>query len=112
MIIFMVHRTRKNPFFMNIAFVLTVIGIWIEKGMGLVIPGFVPSPIGEIYEYAPNITEIMITLGIWAFGLLFFTIMAKAALPIQCRYMRQNSDLLHPDACTVHSNDAKISRAD
>ena len=97
---------------MNIAFIFTVIGIWIEKGMGLVIPGFVPTPIGEIYEYVPSIAEIMITIGIWAFGLLFFTIMAKAALPIQCRYMRQSSDPLHSDACIVPSNDSKTSGTD
>ena len=105
MTIFMIHRTRKNPVFMNIAFIFTVIGIWIEKGMGLVIPGFVPTPIGEIYEYAPSIAEIMITLGIWAFGLLFFTVMAKAALPIQCRYMQKNSDPPHPEACTAFKPD-------
>lgn len=112
MTIFMIHRTRNNPILMNIAFIFTVIGIWIEKGMGLVIPGFVPTPIGEIYEYVPSIAEIMITLGIWAFGLLFFTIMAKAALPIQCRYMRQYSDPRHPDACAINSNDSKTSRTD
>ena len=94
--ILMIHKTRKNPAMMNLAFGLTIIGIWIEKGMGLVIPGFVPSPIGEIYEYAPNIVEIMITLGIWAFGLLFFTLMAKAALPIQCRFIMKNSQ--HDDS--------------
>ena len=97
--ILMIHRTRKNPVMMNIAFGLTIIGIWIEKGMGLVIPGFVPTPIGEIYEYAPNFLEIMITMGIWAFGLLFFTVMAKAALPIQCRYIMKNSDSTDPSYC-------------
>jgi len=112
MVIFMVHRTRKNPVFMNIAFIFTVIGIWIEKGMGLVIPGFVPTPIGEIYEYAPNITEIMISLGIWAFGLLFFTVMAKAALPIQCNYMKNNSDPLHPDACAAYKSNPQTSQSD
>ncbi|MEA1888663.1 MAG: NrfD/PsrC family molybdoenzyme membrane anchor subunit [Pseudomonadota bacterium] len=97
--ILMIHRTRKNPFTMNIAFGLTIIGIWIEKGMGLVIPGFVPTPIGEIYEYTPNFLEIMISVGIWAFGLLFFTIMAKAALPIQCRYIMKNSKSTDPTYC-------------
>jgi len=96
---------------MNIAFVLTVVGIWVEKGMGLVIPGFVPTPIGEIYEYAPNITEIMITLGIWAFGLLFFTIMAKAALPIQCNYIKKNSDPPQPDACAAFNGDQQDNRS-
>lgn len=92
MVILMIHPLRQNPVTMNVAFVLTAIGVWIEKGMGLVIPGFVPTPIGEIYEYAPSLTEIMVTLGIWAFGLLLFTLFAKAALPVQCKFLRENPD--------------------
>lgn len=92
MVILMIHPLRHNPVTMNVAFVLTAVGVWIEKGMGLVIPGFVPTPIGEIYEYAPSLTEIMVTLGIWAFGLLLFTLLAKAALPVQCKFLRDNPD--------------------
>ena len=38
---------------LNVTCVLCIVGIWIEKGMGLVIPGFIPSPLGEIVEYTP-----------------------------------------------------------
>ena len=86
----MIHPLRTNPLTMNIAFVLTIIGVWIEKGMGLVIPAFIPTPIGEIYEYTPTFTEVMVSVGIWAFGLLLFTLFAKAALPIQCEFLRRN----------------------
>jgi molybdopterin-containing oxidoreductase family membrane subunit len=48
----------------------------------------VPTPIGEIYEYTPSVTELMVSLGIWAIGLLLFTLLAKAALPVQCRFLR------------------------
>ena len=85
----MIHPLRTNPVTMNIAFVLTVVGVWIEKGMGMIVPAFVPTPIGEIYEYTPSFTEIMVTIGIWAFGLLMFTLFAKAALPIQCAFLRE-----------------------
>lgn len=88
LLILMIHPLRTHPLYMNVAFVFTVIGVWIEKGMGLVIPAFVPTPIGEIYEYAPSVTEIMVSLGIWALGLLLFTLLAKAALPVQCRFLR------------------------
>jgi Ni/Fe-hydrogenase subunit HybB-like protein len=89
LLILMIHPLRRHPVYMNVAFVLTVIGVWIEKGMGLVIPAFVPTPIGEIYEYTPSATEIMVSLGIWAFGLLLFTLLAKAALPVQCRFLKR-----------------------
>lgn len=85
----MIHRLRRHPFFMNLACLLTVAGVWIEKGMGMVVPAFVPTPIGEIYEYAPSGTEISVTIGIWAVGLLLFTLLAKAAIPIECGVLRR-----------------------
>ena len=88
-VILMIHPLRHNPLTMNLAFVLIIVGVWIEKGMGLIIPAFVPTPIGEIYEYTPSLTEIMVSIGIWAIGLLLFTLLAKAALPVQCEFLRQ-----------------------
>jgi molybdopterin-containing oxidoreductase family membrane subunit len=85
----MVHPLRENMRFLNIACVLAFIGIWIEKGMGLVIPGFIPTPLGEIAEYAPSLTEIVISVGIWAFGLMVFTMLAKMAIPIELEYRRR-----------------------
>jgi Ni/Fe-hydrogenase subunit HybB-like protein len=59
------------------ACVLCIIGIWIEKGMGLIIPGFIPSTLHEVVEYAPSLVEWKVTAGIWAFGLLILTILLK-----------------------------------
>ncbi|MCU0707953.1 MAG: polysulfide reductase NrfD [Pirellula sp.] len=60
-----------------IACVCCIVGIWIEKGMGLVIPGFIPSTLHEIVEYTPSLTEWKITAGIWAFGILVLTVLIK-----------------------------------
>ena len=67
---------------LNLACVLSIVGIWIEKGMGLVIPGFVPTPLGEIVEYSPTVNETLICFGIWAFGLLCYTVFLRMAIPI------------------------------
>lgn len=67
---------------LNLACVLAVIGIWIEKGMGLIVPAFIPTPLGELVEYAPTIREVMVTLGIWAFGLLLYTIFVRVSVPV------------------------------
>ena len=72
----------KDFFYLNVACVLSILGIWIEKGMGLVIPGFIPTPLGEIVEYTPTVNETLICLGIWAFGLLLYTIFLKATIPV------------------------------
>jgi len=67
---------------LNVACVLAIIGIWIEKGMGMVVPGFVPTPQGTVVEYAPTWTETLVCAGIWAFGMLLFSWMLHLALPI------------------------------
>ncbi len=68
--------------FLNLACVLMIVGIWIEKGMGLIIPAFIPSPLGEMVEYTPTLNEIFVCLGIWAFGLLLYTILVRVTVPV------------------------------
>lgn len=65
-----------------LACVLVIVGIWIEKGMGLIIPGFIPSTLHEVVEYAPSLTEWKVTAGIWAFGLLLLTGMLKVTVAV------------------------------
>ncbi|WP_372724469.1 sulfate reduction electron transfer complex DsrMKJOP subunit DsrP [Novipirellula sp.] len=60
-----------------IACLLVIVGIWIEKGMGLIIPGFIPSTLHEMVEYTPSLVEWKVTAGIWAFGLLILTVMLR-----------------------------------
>lgn len=86
--LFLRPKTRENFFYLNTACVLVIIGVYIEKGMGLVVPGFVPGALGEIYEYSPTDLEIMITIGIWAAGALFYTLLLKIAIPIYTGTLR------------------------
>src|SRR6266487_1932360 len=78
----LVLPVSKSLKYLNIACVLAIVGIWIEKGMGLVIPGFIPSPLGEMVEYTPSLNETLVCLGIWAFGLLLYTIFLRMSVPI------------------------------
>jgi len=74
-----VSRSLK---WLNLTCVLAIVGIWIEKGMGLVIPGFIPTPLGAIVEYTPSLNETLVCFGIWAFGLLSYTVFLRMAVPI------------------------------
>ncbi len=58
------------------------VGVYIEKGMGLVIPGFIPDVLHEIYEYSPSGIEIIVSMGIWSLGLLIFTMLLRVGIPI------------------------------
>jgi len=68
------------------ACVLLFLGIWIEKGIGLIIPGLVPSPMGEVVDYAPSWVEVSVTLGILALGIFVVTMLLKPALIIEQRF--------------------------
>ena len=60
-----------------------VVSLWIDKGIGLIIGGFVPSPMEEVVEYFPTFIEITVTLGIWAIGLLILTALLKVAVTVK-----------------------------
>ncbi len=86
--LFLSPRARENPVTLNLACSLVILGVYIEKGMGLVIPGFIPGTLGEIYEYSPTNVEILITIGVWAIGALLYTLMLKFAIPIYTGKLR------------------------
>lgn len=75
-------KFRRDYKVLPILCATTFAGIWIEKGMGLIVPGFIPTPIGEVTEYYPSFVEVLLTLGIWAFGFFILTILLKGAIGI------------------------------
>jgi molybdopterin-containing oxidoreductase family membrane subunit len=94
---------------LDVACVLAIIGIWIEKGMGLVIPGFVPSPLGEIVEYSPTWNETLVCLGIWAFGLLIYTLLLRVAVPIlQGRFTHTTAPIMTSNPATASRLQSKV----
>ncbi|HTY22406.1 MAG TPA: NrfD/PsrC family molybdoenzyme membrane anchor subunit [Desulfomonilaceae bacterium] len=88
-VIFLIPATRKNFATLNLGCVLIIVGIWIEKGMGLIIPGFIPAPLGEVWEYVPTTVEILVSMGIWSIGLLILTVILKIILPIETGEFRK-----------------------
>ncbi|MBT4762476.1 MAG: polysulfide reductase NrfD [Bdellovibrionaceae bacterium] len=89
MAIIFIPKLRNNKKILYVACVLTFIGIWIEKGMGLIIPGFIPTPIGDLVEYTPSMIEFLVSVGIWSIGGLIFTLMVKVAIAIQTGELRE-----------------------
>ncbi len=94
LLILPISRSLK---WLDVACVCCIVGIWIEKGMGLVIPGFIPTPLGAIVEYTPSLNETLVCLGIWAFGLLCYTIFLRMTVPIlQGRMTKANEGQPEP----------------
>jgi molybdopterin-containing oxidoreductase family membrane subunit len=76
-------QIRKNESLLAIACVATFFSLWIDKGFGLVVGGFVPNPFEKITEYWPTFPETVITLAVWAIGFLVLTILYKIAVSVK-----------------------------
>jgi len=76
-------KTRGNNNWLIFGCVAVVISLWIDKGLGMVIAGFVPNPLGQVVHYSPTLPELMISLAIYAIGLLVLTGLYKIALEIR-----------------------------
>ncbi|MEZ6136641.1 MAG: NrfD/PsrC family molybdoenzyme membrane anchor subunit [Pirellulaceae bacterium] len=76
-----------------LACLLVIVGIWIEKGMGLIVPGFIPSTLHEIVEYSPSLLEWKVVAGIWALGLIILTLLLKLIVNVLAGRMRTDEPL-------------------
>jgi len=80
--LFLIPKTRKAPLTMNIGCVLIYFSVYIEKGIALIIPGFTPDQLGQVYAYVPSSTELRVAAGVFGVGFLLFTLMVKVSVAI------------------------------
>jgi len=78
-----VSRSRKSDNLLGLSCALIFIAFWIDKGLGLVLGGFVPSPLDYVTEYTPTVPELGITAAIWATGFFVLTILYKVAISVK-----------------------------
>jgi len=82
-ILLIIPKARTREPILALACGLTFLSLWIEKGLGLVITGFIPSPLEAITDYIPTGPEIAISVGIWALGLLLITVFYKIFVAVR-----------------------------
>jgi Ni/Fe-hydrogenase subunit HybB-like protein len=83
-------RSRTDTRWLVAGCACAFVGVYLEKGMGLIVPGFVPSTLHELVEYTPSLAEWKITAGIWAFGALILTAGLKAGLAVWTGIVRKD----------------------
>lgn len=83
LVLLLVPQFRKNENTLVIACVALFTSLWIDKGFGLIIGGFVPNMFERVTEYWPTITETIITIGVWAIGLMVLTVLYKIAVTVR-----------------------------
>jgi Ni/Fe-hydrogenase subunit HybB-like protein len=76
-------KIRKNEGLLALASISVFISLWIDKGFGLVVGGFVPNPFERVTEYWPTLPETLITLAVWAIGFLVLTVLYKIAVTVK-----------------------------
>ena len=83
LVLLVIPRTRTREPILALACILVFLSLWIEKGLGLVITGFIPSPLEALTDYTPTGPEIAITVGVWALGLLILTLFYKIFVSVR-----------------------------
>lgn len=83
LILLIVPATRRKIDTLAVGCVAVIIGTWIDKGVGLVIAGFIPNPLDHVVEYSPTFPEIVICLAIWATGFFVITLLYKIAISVK-----------------------------
>ena len=83
LVLLLLPAAWKNDRTLAAACGLVFLSLWIDKGMAMVVAGFVPSPLGDVTEYAPAAPEIAITAGIWAVSILLATVLIRFALAVR-----------------------------
>jgi molybdopterin-containing oxidoreductase family membrane subunit len=83
LVILIPPKFRNNPELLVVGLVLLVTATWIDKGLGLVVGGFIPNMFEGITEYGPTINELMISAMIYGTGLLVLTILWKVAIGVK-----------------------------
>ncbi|HDM08945.1 MAG: polysulfide reductase NrfD [Deltaproteobacteria bacterium] len=83
LVMLIVPYTRRKEDTLAVAAACVVIATWIDKGLGLIIGGFVPNPFEKVFEYWPTVPEVMISVGVWATGFFVLTVLFKIAISIK-----------------------------
>jgi molybdopterin-containing oxidoreductase family membrane subunit len=80
-----VPKARVNEAVLAALAVGVILSLWIEKGVGLVVIGFIPAPLGQVTDYIPTVPEVLITVGVYAIGFLLLTVFYKIITTVRER---------------------------
>jgi molybdopterin-containing oxidoreductase family membrane subunit len=84
-VLLLIPAVRKQEGLLSLVCLGVIVAIWIEKGMGMVVTGFTPSPLGKVTDYTPTCPEILITLGVYGIGFLLLSVLYKIVISVRER---------------------------
>jgi Ni/Fe-hydrogenase subunit HybB-like protein len=83
LVVLLVPKYRVQPALLLVACGSAFFSLWLDKGLGLIVGGFTPTPLGALTHYTPTIPEWEVVLGIWALGALLITVLYKITLSVR-----------------------------
>lgn len=75
--------------------VITIIAVINEKTMSILVPAYIPDPLGRYILYYPTPLEYAITLGMHAIGILVYLVLAKVAIEVIMTHYFRGSGAHH-----------------
>ncbi len=82
-ILLLVPKMRTNHRALIAALVAVFVACWIDKGLGLVLAGFVPNSFEQVVQYVPTLNEILVIAGVYGIGMLVLTVLYKVAVGVR-----------------------------
>lgn len=82
-ILLLIPKWRRNEKVLFLALIAVFVAAWLDKGIGLVLGGFVPNALGHVTEYIPTGAELAIIMGVYAIGLLILTVLYKVVIAVR-----------------------------
>jgi Ni/Fe-hydrogenase subunit HybB-like protein len=83
LVLLLVPRFRHNQRLPAWACGMVFFSLWLDKGIGLIVAAFVPSPLGAVTDYVPSLHEVLIALGVWAIGTLILTVLYRIVISVR-----------------------------
>ncbi|NNM05676.1 MAG: polysulfide reductase NrfD [Gemmatimonadetes bacterium] len=83
----LIPKIRNNLKVLGFICAGVIAAIWIEKGVGMVVTGFVPNPLGRITDYSPSGVEVAVTVGVYAIGFMMLTLIYKIVVNVRERML-------------------------
>jgi molybdopterin-containing oxidoreductase family membrane subunit len=74
-------RARTSTLVLGLAAVF--IACWLDKGLGLILGGFVPNSFEQVVEYVPTTNELAIVAGVFAVGGFVLTLLYRVVVAVR-----------------------------